>query len=92
MAKTKPRTKARIKQTLTITEAAQLVGMTSGGIRAAIARGDIPVNRAAKPFSVQRAHVLRFRREMDEARKPTPKNRVLTDEEFIQALWDSDPD
>ena len=55
-------------------------------------RGDIPVTRGPKRMTVKRAHVLRFRREMDEWLKPQPKNRVLTDEEFLQRLWDSDPD
>lgn len=90
MAKT--RTKKPTKQTLSVAEAAELLGMTTQGIYAAIKRGDIPVTRGPKRMTVKRAHVLRFRREMDAWLAPQPKNRVLTDEEFLQRLWDSDPD
>ena len=92
MAKTRTQKKAPTKHTLSVAEAAKLVHMTPGGIYAAIKRGDLVATRGPERITVKRAHVLKFRRDMDEALKPIDKNRPLTDEEFLQRLWDSDPD
>jgi hypothetical protein len=92
MAKTRIRKKRPVKQTLSVAEAAKLVHMTPGGIYAAIKRGDLVATRGPARITVKRAHVLKFRRDMDEALRRMDKNRPLTDEEFLQRLWDSDPD
>ena len=82
----------RTQQTLSVAEAAKLVAMTPQGIYAAIKRGDLRATRGRERITVRRDHVLRYRALMDEATKPRPKNQPLTDEEFLQRLWDSDPD
>lgn len=77
---------------LTVRQAAELIGMTPGGIYGVIKRGDVPSKRIDGLITVRRADIRAYQRAVIEWMKQNDPNRPLTDEEFIQRLWDSDPD
>lgn len=78
------------KKKISVREAAKLVRMSPQGIYVAIKRGDIPATRIDGRIMVAREDVKAHRRRLDELMKPKPK--VLSDEEFLRELWESDPD
>jgi hypothetical protein len=79
---------------LTVAEAARAVKMTPMGIYQAIWRGALRARRVKGLVTVTRADLKAYRAAiraaMREAKKP--KRTRLTDEEFLQRLWDTDPD
>jgi excisionase family DNA binding protein len=77
---------------LTVSQAADQLQMTPGGVYAAIRRGDLPAKRIAGRIAVARADVRAFHHAKLEWLRLSDPNRPLTDEEFLQRLWDSDPD
>jgi excisionase family DNA binding protein len=82
---------------MTAREAARVMKITPGGIYAAIKRGRLPSSKKVKDrWVVTRADLDAWKRQINEwakeMRKAARKNRRLTDEEFLQRLWDSDPD
>jgi hypothetical protein len=87
---TKPR--RRFPPILSVREAAELIIMTPGGVYAAIKRGDLAGKRVDGRWQVARADAREYLRKRIEFYRKTDPNRPLTDEEFMQQLWDSDPD
>jgi excisionase family DNA binding protein len=81
-----------MKTLLSVREAADLLQMTPSGVYAAIKRGDIPAKRTNGRLTVKRADVRRYERELVRFLNESDPNRPLTDDEFLQCLWDSDPD
>ncbi len=78
---------------ITVSQAAKLIHMTTGGIYAAIKRGDIPATRKpGQQIMVKRADVKEHRRRFLEFLRQSKKPKVLTEEEFIRQLWENDPD
>ena len=87
-----PRKPATKQKLLKVRAAAKLIGMTPAGVYVAIKRGDIASKLVDGKIHVPRDSAMAHRRRMRELMKPKDPNRPLTDEEFLQALWDSDPD
>jgi excisionase family DNA binding protein len=75
---------------MSVTQAARFMKMTRQGIYQAIRRGSLPGKKVKDRWIVARADLEAWKRANKEAARP--KNRRLTDEEFLQRLWDSDPD
>jgi len=76
---------------LTVAQAAKLLGMTRQGVYLAIKHQRLVASRTGGQISIDRASVREYRRWQREALRPA-KPRKLTDAEFLQHLWDSDPD
>lgn len=79
---------------LKVSEAARVTGYTAAGLYAAIRRGDLPAKTIDGTIHISKPDVQAYRRrfiELMTAPKKDP-NRPLTDEEFLQQLWDNDPD
>jgi len=83
---------------LTVNQAAGVMMMTPGGVYTAIRDARLPAKRTKEGgrvrWIVQRSDAERFLREKiawfkAEERRKSGK---LTDEEFIQRMWDNDPD
>ena len=81
---------------LTVAQAAKLIGMTPNGVYTAIKARRIPASKVRGQIVVARADAREYRRKTiawyREALKARNPNRKLTDEEFLQRLWDNDPD
>lgn len=101
MARPKNRRKTRRKKTLklpkglvTVAQGAKVLGYTTSGIYAAILRGDIPVKRRSPQIILERKQLHAYRQRIIDYWKEREriKSGNLTEEEFLQALWDSDPD
>jgi hypothetical protein len=77
-----------------VREAADYLNMTTGGVYQAVKRGDITAIPKTKPKRLVRATVIAHLENTLEylAYMERKKTGRLTDDEFIQALWDSDPD
>jgi hypothetical protein len=80
---------------LTVAEAAVIMQMTTAGVYAAIRDQRLPARRNRKGrIEVKRKDAERFIREKIEWWERTErwKRGELTDDEWVQRMWDNDPD
>ena len=79
---------------ISVPAAARSIRYTSQGIYAAIKRGDISSLRKGRRVWVRGAEVREYRRKIEQWFRDQARIRAgrLTDEEFIQRMWDNDPD
>jgi hypothetical protein len=88
----KPKRPALPRGILTVAEAAEVMWMTPGGVYSAIRRGDVPAKRIDGLWTIARVDAKKHLKDKIEWFKRTDPNRPLTEQEFLQRLWDSDPD
>lgn len=94
-AKKKQRKKMKIKPptgTMTVPDAAEFLYMTPSGVGSAIKRGDLTATRIGGRVFVSRDTVKAFHKRRMDFYFPKPKTQKQLDEEFIQRMWDNDPD
>jgi hypothetical protein len=91
-AKRRAKRNALPRSMLTVAQAAERLQMPPGGVYAAIRLGDLAAPQIAGRIGVARSAVREFERAKLEWLRLSDPNRPLTDEEFVQRLWDSDPD
>ena len=97
----KPKPKAKPKL-LTVKQAADVMMMTPGGVYAAILDNRLPATRTKEGRRVRvrvlKSDAQKFLRDKiawykaEAARQERLRTGKLTDEEFIQRMWDNDPD
>jgi hypothetical protein len=90
---TKRKVKKAPRGLVSAREASEILKMTTSGVYTAIKRGEFPVTKVDGQIFLSRRDVmegLQERIEFYSRPKPDPMN--LTDDEFLQRLWDSDPD
>lgn len=89
------KTKLKLPKTLvTVAQAAKILKITPSGVYAALKRGDIPVKRREPQIILERKHVRAYRQRFLDWLKNYERIKAgrLTEQEFLQRLWDSDPD
>ena len=97
MATRKQRKRKRLKLPkglLTVPQAAALIGMTPGGMYQLIQRGELAVKRRKPQIIVEAKAARAYRKSVIDYFKNKARIAAgrLTDEEFIQRMWDNDPD
>lgn len=90
---TKRKVKKAPKGLVSAREASEILKMTPTGVYAAIKRGEFPVTKIDGQIFLSRRDVMEGLQErIDFYTRPKPDPMNLTDDEFLQRLWDSDPD
>ena len=77
---------------MSVRQAAEMLVMTTGGVYHALRAGRLPGKRVNGRWTVARVDVREFERAREEFLRKSDPSYVMTDEEFIQMLWDNDPD
>jgi len=86
---------------MSVPAAAEFLNMTEGGVHAAIKRRergqepskwDLAAKRVGKRVFIARDEVRRFHKVRMDFYFPKPKTQKQLDDEFLQRMWDNDPD
>lgn len=79
---------------ITVAQAAKLLKMTTSGVYAAIKKKAIEAKRTKAGVIVSRASAKQYRADTLKYFRDADRRKAgkLTDEEFLQQMWDNDPD
>lgn len=77
---------------MTVPDAADFLYMTQSGVGNALKRGDVTGKKIGRRVFVSRETVKAFHKRRMDFYFPKPKTQKQLDEEFLQRLWENDPD